>query len=482
MMPFRIVVADKDPQTAAELTHIVADRGIECLHVDSAAELKQAIKSQNPSLIMLAPLLKDTPHWRAAQKIVAAIKKSRDYAQTPVVILTGHPNGPSESQLQTLGADAYLSTPLDSAETLRVVESFSGAPASPSTQIDDDDIVIDFDDDEEEAESYVEDKPMELTSHSERTLQIDEAAPPSDDLSESPRVEISEELQRGSEGEESTDLSFQMDTVGEEVETLDALEHGSLEYADVPTGYPEQPLELIQEPFDVVESGRQEDDSSDLLRDFSPESDEPPEPEHSAPLYQHEAPQVEPLSVEDKEVLLSTLQRILPDKDAILDHLTQTVAAALPRREELLTLVSERIDASLPSREEIMTAVAQRLPPSLHTGASQIEPMAESSSAGSATELVEPYLEEPPATIRQASDEAAAKTSPQTLRATSSDLTVDSLVRNIIHERIDEIMPDRDQILQWIRNEIEARILDTVERIIRQKVEEITADASAEGV
>ncbi len=43
-------------------------------------------------------------------------------------------------------------------------------------------------------------------------------------------------------------------------------------------------------------------------------------------------------------------------------------------------------------------------------------------------------------------------------------------------------MPDRDQILQWIRNEIEARILDTVERIIRQKVEEITADTAPDGV
>ncbi len=337
-MPFRIVVADKDPQTAEDLTHIVADRDIECLHVETAAELKQAIKSQNPSLIMLAPVLKDTPHWRAAHKIVSAIKSSRDYAQTPVVILTGYPNGPSESQLHTLGADAYLSTPLDAAETLRLVESFSGASAAPSIEIEDD-IIIDFDDDEEEIESYVEDKPMELTSHSEGALQMNEAVESGDELAASPEPEPGEELELGSEDQEFTDLRFQMDAGEEEVETLDTFEQGSLEYADIPRGSPEEPLEFIQEPLDVVDEGKQADEAPDLFGDFSPELAEPPEPEHSVLFHRPTAPQDMPEErIEDREVLLSTLQGILPDKDAILHRLTQTIADALPRREELLTL------------------------------------------------------------------------------------------------------------------------------------------------
>ncbi|MGC8908378.1 MAG: response regulator [Desulfomonilaceae bacterium] len=482
-MPFRIVVADKDPQTAADLTHIVADRDIECLHVETAAELKQAIKSQNPSLIMLAPVLKDTPHWRAAHKIVSAIKTSRDYAQTPVVVLTGYPNGPSESQLHTLGADAYLSTPLDSAETLRLLESFSGASAAPSTQIDDDDIIIDFDDDEEEIESYVEDKPVELTSHSEGALQMDEAVESGDELAASPEPELGEELKLGSEDQEFTDLPFQMDAGGEEVETLDTFEQGSLEYADIPRASPEQPLELIQEPLDVVDAGKPAEESPDLLGDFTPELAEPPEPEHSVLFYRPAAPQDMPEErIEDKEVLLSTLQSILPDKDAILHRLTQTIADALPRREELLTLVSQRIDASLPSREDLIKAVAERVPPSLQVGVSQSEPIPATCSSESCSELIHPRPKEPPAPIPRTSEEGRTKTSLETPKASASDLTVDGLVRNIIHERIDQIMPDRDQILQWIRNEIEARILDTVERIIRQKVEEITADTASDGV
>ncbi len=483
-MPFRIVVADKDPQTAAELTSIVADRSIECLHVESASELKHAIKNQRPSLIMLAPVLTDTPHWRAAYKIVAAIKKSRDYSQIPVVVFTGHPNGPSESQLRTLGADAYLSTPLDSVETLRLVESLFAGAEGPATQIDDDDILIDFDDDEEKPESYVEDKPIELTSHSEAALEMDDAATPRDEPSWSPGQKLNEELQLENESQDFTSLSFEMDIGGEDAEALDTFEQSSVEYEDAPGASPEEPLELIQDPLNVVEAGRQADDSPDVLRDFTPESDELPEFEHAEPFYgQPESLDASEEGIEHKDgVCFATLQGILPDKNAILDHLTQTIADALPRREELLSLVSDRIDAALPSRDEVLKAVTQRVPLMFQMGTSEIESISAASSPLSSRELIQPYPEESPHPTNQTAAKSAAKASFATPPPFSTGVTVDALVRNIIHERIEEIMPDRDQILQWIRSEIESRILDTAERIIRQKVEEITTDTPHDGI
>jgi len=478
MMPFRIIVADKNPRVAAEMIKILADRDIQCLHVDSAAELKQAIKRQKPWLIVLAPLLKDTPHWRATQKIIAAIKQSQEYAETPVVILKGYPDGPPESQLDTLGADAYLGVPLEPKETLDLVESFRQSGAIEVPQIDDDDIVIDFDDDEEENDGYVEDKPMDVTSHSEAILER-EATLSSEQSQSAASLELTGDMELTYQTQELTDLPFQTADAMADIESPDSSEQAVLEYTEIPTRSSEKSFDVVHESLNGIgDAGESIGLSEDLLRDFSHEHDELTETEPSVPSHeQNESQILSENKIEAKDVLSSSLQGLLPEKDAILAHLERSIAQLLPRRQELLDLVSQHICASLPSPDEFLRAVTQRVP--VHIGGASGDQTTHATlSAQPPREPVDSVSEEWFLTPAKHSEGGGKTGRHEELSLPASSLTVDGLVKNIVREKIDEIMPDRDEILAWIRNEVDSCILETVEKIIRQKVEEITEDAS----
>lgn len=478
-MAFLIVIADRNPQVAEEIVQIIAHRDIQCLHVDNAAELKQAIKSRNPSIIVLAPFLKDTPHWRATEKIIAAIKKSRQYSEIPVIFLKGYPEGPSESNLGALGADAYLSVPLDPKETINLIESFLQGLSNATSQIDDDDIVIDFDEDEEQPASYVEDKPMDLTSHSDVTLEEYTMETSSDQFESPPSLDLNEEFQLTDEPQELTDLSYQTANTMVDVESPPPLEPTDLEYTEPTSESSDTVFHTIQESLNEIgDRGESLESVEEVLPDLSHQQEEPTE---SAPPEQHGG-EIKPQglsedSIDVNEVLLTSLRVLLPEKNAILAHVEKTIREAIPYRDELLALVGEHVSASLPSREEFMQVVAQRLSHRI-PGASEQEAV---TTTGTVEFPLEPFQELEPPPTHQASLDRRKKKPPEDGASSTSPLTIDELVKNIIHEKIDEIMPDRDKLLQWIQNEVDSRILETVEKIIKQKVEEITAGASYDG-
>ncbi|MDQ1238170.1 MAG: hypothetical protein QG577_355, partial [Thermodesulfobacteriota bacterium] len=152
-MPFRIIVADKDSTTSSVLTEFFSSSHVQFVHVQTAADLKKAIKTQNPSAIVLDPLLTDLPNWQAAHKIVTAVKNSQEYKNVPIIILGGDPGGPTLSQLQSLGADTYLNKPLEKQTAVSALESFLKSTQPFHVEMNGEDIVIDFDDDDEDDEA-----------------------------------------------------------------------------------------------------------------------------------------------------------------------------------------------------------------------------------------------------------------------------------------------------------------------------------------
>jgi pilus assembly protein FimV len=143
-MSYRIVVADKDPQSREAVTRFLVQEDNEFINVSSSGELKEAIKSQKPDLIILNSVLTDAPGW----KLVQRIKGSRDFSHIPVLLMTGDPGGPPLAEVRTAGADGYLSKPIDGATLKESVESLLGLQGASADEGGDEEIMIDFTDED----------------------------------------------------------------------------------------------------------------------------------------------------------------------------------------------------------------------------------------------------------------------------------------------------------------------------------------------
>jgi DNA-binding response OmpR family regulator len=143
-MSYRIVVADKDPQSREAVTRFLVQEDNEFINVSSSGELKEAIKGQKPDLIILNSVLADAPGW----KLVQRIKGSKDFSNIPVLLMTGDPGGPPPAEVHSAGADRYLSKPIDGATLKETVESLLGIRVASPGEGGDEEIMIDFTDED----------------------------------------------------------------------------------------------------------------------------------------------------------------------------------------------------------------------------------------------------------------------------------------------------------------------------------------------
>ncbi len=129
-MSYRIIVADKDGASQDTVKRLLSTQDKELINVSTSGELKSAIKSLKPDLIILNSVLADAPGWR----LVPRIKESKDYGEIPVLLVTGDPEGPSQVEARRTGADGYLSKPIQGKVLKDTVDSLlgigSGRPAA----------------------------------------------------------------------------------------------------------------------------------------------------------------------------------------------------------------------------------------------------------------------------------------------------------------------------------------------------------------
>lgn len=146
-MSYRIVVADKDPQSREAVAQSLAADNI-FVGVSSSSELKKQIKAEKPDLIILNTVLQDSPGWHAVHQVVKGIKSSRDYGDIPVILVTGDPGGPSSAEAREAGADGYLSKPIDGSHLKQAVQSLLGLSTTTTVHDENEEILIDFADDD----------------------------------------------------------------------------------------------------------------------------------------------------------------------------------------------------------------------------------------------------------------------------------------------------------------------------------------------
>ncbi len=253
-MSYRIVVADKDPRSREEVARYLLAQDNEFINVSSSGELKQAIKTNKPDLIILNAVLEDAPGWRLVQKI----KDSKDYASVPVLLMTGDPGGPPPAQIHSTGADRYLSKPIDGTALRKAVESLLGIGTSEVAEEGDEEILIDFTDEDSG------DMTEELLAMSNVAMQHDEMPTSVGDTVEIDTGTLVAELDHpGEAGEETYEdtVRLNLEDMGLEDELDDG---GTFEptielISDIPAETPS----IDEQPYEVKEEGRE------TLPDFS---------------------------------------------------------------------------------------------------------------------------------------------------------------------------------------------------------------------
>ena len=142
-MSYRIVIADKDAESREAVTRFLGQPDSQFIGVSTSGELKDVIKSQKPDLIILNAVLSDAPGWR----IVERIKQSQQYADVPIILMTGDPETPPLAEVQKTGADDYLVKPIDGTALRSAVNSLLGVSDTAEGGKNDEDILIEFSDD-----------------------------------------------------------------------------------------------------------------------------------------------------------------------------------------------------------------------------------------------------------------------------------------------------------------------------------------------
>jgi hypothetical protein len=174
----------------------------------------------------------------------------------------------------------------------------------------------------------------------------------------------------------------------------------------------------------------------------------------------------------------SALQTI-PSREQIMGRVERALDS-LPSPEALSSVVERRIEAAMPAREELAKDLREALERKIQTSVSD-------------SNVKEALLRHLPDTdqmlsaiIREAIprkdkfQETLASTLAQAVQNSLPErVWVESVSRGLFDEKTKGLLPDREQVVALLREEIQSKLLGTVEQIIRQEIEKITSGLSS---
>jgi hypothetical protein len=276
---------------------------------------------------------------------------------------------------------------------------------------------------------------------------------------------------------------LRLDTIDSDksLDSIDPLEASLLEY-DIRGG--ERPLDIndlnpdtddsilaILEPSDESQAGAEvQFDQKALSSNSRDLYEEPPAPETFS------AESLSAAQPDDLGNLQSDFTSILPEKSEVLEQVAAAISEAFPTRDQVLARLDIHVKAIMPSKKDVLAAFASQGPREAHHAEDDFHFSDIPLSPRSADTYPDTRAGE--FSLRP-SDQSVHGNLTERAHLNEETLTIDSVVKTILREKIEEIMPERNQILSWFREEIDRLVLETVEKIIEKKVEEITSDSAS---
>ncbi len=123
----KTILVVEDSKTARKVVSLVLGRkGYNVIEASSGTEALMAIEGVPPDLILLDVMLPDMSGY----EVLAAIRKSKELSEVPVVMLTGKSGAADRQKGIFSGSNEYLTKPFDPAKLLSVLGKYLESPAT----------------------------------------------------------------------------------------------------------------------------------------------------------------------------------------------------------------------------------------------------------------------------------------------------------------------------------------------------------------
>jgi DNA-binding response OmpR family regulator len=139
----RILIVDDDDKMRLLLHDVLSDKGYETLEAIDGVEAIQVIQSEKPDLVILDIMM---PRMSGFE----VLRQLRHWSNLPVLVLSARGNLEDKTECLDLGADDYMTKPIEMKELLARVRAVlrrtaAERPLSGRSQFDDGYLRIDFD-------------------------------------------------------------------------------------------------------------------------------------------------------------------------------------------------------------------------------------------------------------------------------------------------------------------------------------------------
>jgi len=126
----KVLVIEDDEYSRDALAHLLAAEGYEAELADDGESGLAKAREMNPDIIVLDLSLPGID----GKRVIKMIRSNQTLSSTPILVVTGHSDTEAQSAVD-LGADAYLTKPVEFDELTRAIAELSAQPtASERTQ------------------------------------------------------------------------------------------------------------------------------------------------------------------------------------------------------------------------------------------------------------------------------------------------------------------------------------------------------------
>lgn len=120
----KLLLAEDDPRNRDMLARRLRRRGFEIVEATDGAAAIESVLNTAPALILMDLAMPRVSGWDAIERIRAA------GMNTPIVVLTAHSLAEERQRALELGAQAYLTKPIDFDQLLATIARLTDANAT----------------------------------------------------------------------------------------------------------------------------------------------------------------------------------------------------------------------------------------------------------------------------------------------------------------------------------------------------------------
>ncbi|WP_308389019.1 response regulator [Acidithiobacillus sp. AMEEHan] len=111
-----LLLAEDDARNRDMLSRRLQRRGFTVIEAENGHIAVQAVKAHGPQIILMDLAMPEMNGWEAIERIREADQK------VPIIVLSAHSLGGERERALTLGAQAYLSKPIDFEQLLESIK------------------------------------------------------------------------------------------------------------------------------------------------------------------------------------------------------------------------------------------------------------------------------------------------------------------------------------------------------------------------